>query len=234
MYQYSLDSFVTFLQVHRQAPAGKELKDRVANLTATLRMTIFTWVSRGLFERHKLIFMSQLCFNLMRRGDLGEDDVLDEAPFSSCRRHGRSGRTTLTWPLAAWQSICALSELEDYGHFNANVVEAAPRFREWFNHVTPESEKLPLDWAALDRTPFKKMLVVRCLRPDRMALTLSNYIRSVLPNGSAYADCDAASNSVVPQSINDSMPQTPIYFILSPARTPWQTWTSSRRSRSRW
>jgi dynein heavy chain len=222
MYQYSLDSFVTFFfKSIDKSPPGKEVKERVANLTATLRMTIFTWVSRGLFERHKLIFMSQLCFNLMRRGDLGEDEQLDEQLFNfllQCpRKVGEDN--PLTWlPLAAWQSICALSELEDYGHFNANVVEAAPRFREWFNHVTPESEKLPLDWAALDRTPFKKMLVVRCLRPDRMALTLSNYIRSVLPNGGAYADCDAASNSVdiLEQSINDSTPQTPIYFILSP------------------
>ena len=127
-------------------------------------MTIFTWVSRGL-ERHKLIFMSQLCFNLMRRGDLGEDDVLDEALFSFLLQAPRKvgEENPLTWlPLAAWQSICALSELEDYGHFNANVVEAAPRFREWFNHVTPESEKLPLDWAALDRTPFKKMRCGAC------------------------------------------------------------------------
>jgi dynein heavy chain len=34
-------------------------------------MTIYTWVSRGLFERHKLIFLSQLTFNLMKRGILG-------------------------------------------------------------------------------------------------------------------------------------------------------------------
>ena len=83
-----------------------------------------------------------------------------------------------------------------FGKFTSDLVEAAPRFREWYNHVTPEAEKLPLDWASLDRTPFQKMLVVRCLRPDRMTTTLMNFIRNTLPNGNAYADCDGALNAL--------------------------------------
>lgn len=41
----------------------------------------------------------------------------------------------------------------------------------------------PTEWAGLDRTPILKMLVVRCLRPDRMTVALTNFIRAVLPNG---------------------------------------------------
>ena len=52
--------------------------------------------------------------------------------------------------------------------FCSDLVEASPRFKEWYNLVTPEDEKLPLDYSQLDKTPFKKMLVTRCLRPDRM------------------------------------------------------------------
>lgn len=108
-----------------------------------------------------------------------------------------------------------------------DMVEASPRFREWYGSLAPESEKLPLgaclrmyicalcfsflhyvganprprapadqrkqsnkptripntEWAGLDRTPILKMLVVRCLRPDRMTVALTNFIRAVLPNG---------------------------------------------------
>lgn len=49
-----------------------------------------------------------------------------------------------------------------------DVAESAPRFREWFDAAAPELEKLPLDWRELDKRPFLKLLVVRCLRPDRM------------------------------------------------------------------
>jgi dynein heavy chain, axonemal len=97
-------------------------------------------------------------------------------------------------------------------------VEAAPRFREWFNHVTPESEKLPLDWSALDREPIKKMLVTRCMRPDRVATALTEFIRIVLPDGNDYADCDGALSNVaiLDNCYGDSTPTVPIYFILSP------------------
>jgi len=31
-------------------------------------MTIYQWVSRGLFERHKQIFLSSLTFRIMQKG----------------------------------------------------------------------------------------------------------------------------------------------------------------------
>ena len=36
-------------------------------------MTIFKWVNRGLFERHKLIFCSMIAFRLLQRGLLSEE-----------------------------------------------------------------------------------------------------------------------------------------------------------------
>lgn len=90
MYQYSLDSFVTFFikSISKAKPADT-VDGRVLNLRDALRMTIFTWVSRGLFERHKLIFLSQLTFNLMKRGTLGEEHVINEAHFQFLLRGPR-------------------------------------------------------------------------------------------------------------------------------------------------
>jgi dynein heavy chain len=211
MYQYSLDSFLT---------AKEDLHERVMSLRDSLRMCIFTWVSRGLFERHKLIFLAQLTFNLMKRGTIGTDDwnetqfqFLIRAPMKA------SDPNPLMWlPPNAWASTAALAELEDFGKFTSDLVEAAPRFREWFNAIAPEDEKLPLDWAGLDRHPFQKMLVVRCLRPDRMASALTNFIRNTLPDGRSYIECDSTLNSleILESCLADSTPTTPIYFILSP------------------
>ncbi|CAM9112055.1 unnamed protein product, partial [Sphacelaria rigidula] len=102
----------------------------------------------------------------------------------------------LSWlPETAWQAVASLGELEEFAKFSSDLVEAGPRFREWFNHITPETEKLPLDWAGLDRVPFQKMLVVRSLRPDRMNVALANFIRGSLPEGNSYVDCDSTLNS---------------------------------------
>jgi dynein heavy chain len=222
MYQYSLDSFVTFFfkAIERCAEAEK-LEERVHLLRASLRITIYTFVSRGLFVRHKLIFLGQLTFNLMKRGILGEDFLINEQMFQFLLRGSQKiGETNpIEWlPKASWECVQALCEIEEFQKFSSDLVEAAPRFREWFNHITPEREKLPLDWAGLDRHPFQKMLVVRALRPDRIATSLLDFIRVSLPDGSEYADCDSALSSVeiLDNSLADSTPTVPIYFILSP------------------
>ena len=221
MYQYSLDSFMTFFEKSvRTAPARDCLQDRVVSLRDSLRMSIFTWVSRGLFERHKLIFMAQLTFNLMKRGVIGSEEW-NEAQFQFLIRAPTkvTDPNPLSWlPNAAWAAASALADIEDFGRFTSDLVEASPRFREWFNAISPEDEKLPLDWAGLDRKPFQKMLVVRCLRPDRMTSALTNFIRSTLPEGNSYIECDSTLNSleILDSCLEDSTPRTPIYFILSP------------------
>merc|ERR1711968_208708 len=49
------------------------------------------------------------------------------------------------------------------------------------------------------------------------ATALTDFIRITLPDGNAYADCDGALSSVqiLDNCLADSLPATPIYFILS-------------------
>jgi dynein heavy chain len=54
MYQYSLESFVTFFfKAIEKTEAFEEEENRVYALREQIRMTIYQWVSRGLFEKHK-------------------------------------------------------------------------------------------------------------------------------------------------------------------------------------
>jgi len=55
--------------------------------------------------------------------------------------------------------------------------DAPNRFKDWYNTLAPEKEKLPLEWKKLDTMPFKKLLPIRCLRPDRITVALSNFIK---------------------------------------------------------
>lgn len=221
MYQYSLDSFIFFFKKSiSNAEQKTKLSERVESLRDSLRMTIFRWVSRGLFERHKLMFLAQITFNLMKRGVIG-DDQWNEQQFQFLTRIPSTAveETKPEWmPNSAWVAVCALSNQECFNKLPADIIEASPRFRDWFNSISPETEKLPLDWAALDRYPFRKLLVIRSLRPDRMISALTNFITQVLPNGSAYVECDSTFNSleILDQSLLDATNTTPIYFILSP------------------
>ena len=108
--------------------------------------------------------------------------------------------------------------MEEFGKLPADLQEAPTRFMEWFNHVTPETEKLPLDWARLDKEPFKKLLVLRCMRPDRLNVALQHFVVETLPQGKDFVMCDATMNStgILDNTLGDANATTPIFFILSP------------------
>jgi dynein heavy chain len=226
MYQYSLESFVTFFfKAIEKTELFEEEEQRVLALREMIRMTIYQWVSRGLFEKHKQIFLTQLTFRLMQKQILQVEYTGKEMNFLlRCPLKTDVPNPLKEWlPDLAWYSIQRLIEIDGFEQFAQHVEREAPnRFRDWYNDLTPENEKLPLDWKKLESMPFQKLLVIRCLRPDRITIALDNFIRRTLPNGSNYVDCDSTSSffQVLTSSYLDSTPTTPIFFILSPGANP--------------
>ena len=227
MYQYSLESFMTFyLKAMDKTPKYDEIDPRVFHLRENIRMTIYQWVSRGLFEKHKQIFLTQITLRLMQKGVINTPydpqmvSFLLKCPIKPLIEKP----ATLDWlPDLAWASVQKLIEIEEFQPFAQHMEKDAPtRFKEWFNDITPEKAKLPLDWKRLDNTPFQKLLVLRCLRPDRLTTAVSDWIREALPNGNQYVDIDQGSSfgDILENVLEDCTNTTPIFFILSPGTDP--------------
>ena len=70
--------------------------------------------------------------------------------------------------------------------------------------------------------PFQKLLVLRCMRPDRLTVALDNFIKRTLPQGEKYVDMDSTSSfqDILVSSLSESTTTTPIFFILSPGANP--------------
>jgi len=66
------------------------------------------------------------------------------------------------------------------------------------------------------------MLVVRCMRPDRVPIALENFMKKVLPEGESFVNCDGSLSAaqILEHAFTDSSTTTPIYFILSPGANP--------------
>jgi len=228
MYQYSLESFTTFFfkAIEKTEQFEKDEEEpRVLALREMIRMTIYQWVSRGLFEKHKQIFRCQLTFRLMQKKILTVEYSEKEMYFLlNCPTRTDIVNPLKEWlPDIAWYAMQKLIEIEGFESFAQNVEKEAPnRFKDWYNELNPEDEKLPLDWKKLEQMPFQKLLVIRVLRPDRITTALDNFVRRTLPNGDNYVDCDSTSSffQVLTSSYMDSTPTTPIYFILSPGANP--------------
>lgn len=163
-----------------------------------IRMTIYQWVSRGLFEAHKPIVRAQLTFRLMQKKIINIDYTEKEMAFLlQCPGKQDIPNPLKDWlPDLAWFAMQKLIELEGFEQFaNQCEKEAPARFKDWYNELAPEDEKLPLEWKKLDQTLFQKLLVIRVLRPDRVTTALDNFVRKTLPAGDDYVDCDATSSA---------------------------------------
>jgi len=126
-------------------------------------------------------------------------------------------------PDPSWGSVLKLTEIEGFEQIAVHIgKEASKRFEDWYNEDRPEDITLPLDYRALENEYFKKLLVIRTLRPDRMTTALTRFIRETLPNGSDFTECDNSLSSVqiLDSAYGDSLTITPIYFILSPGANP--------------
>jgi dynein heavy chain len=227
MYQYSLDSFTLFfLKSLKIAAFSQETSERVNNLQSTLRWTVFKWVVRGLFERHRIVFLTQLTISLMQQDVLpGEENGFSPEYLRTMLLgpRGVDEKSPIPWlPDAIWAAIKTLGMLEDFERLPGDIEENPSRFLEWYQHFTPEEEKLPGDWRELDKAPFKKLMLVRVLRPDRFIFAMTNFIRDIVPDGKNFVEVDSELSSVqvVESAFEDSTPLIPMYFILSPGANP--------------
>jgi dynein heavy chain len=115
-----------------------------------------------------------------------------------------------------------LIDIEEFGSFATSMEKDAPtRFKEWFNDLAPEDLNLPLDWKRLNGT-FQKLLVLRCLRPDRLTLAIDSWLKDALPNGVKYVEIDSGMSfgEILESVLNDAINTTPIFFILSAGTDP--------------
>lgn len=117
MYQYSLESFTTFFfKAIEKTEVFEDEEPRVLALREMIRMTIYQWVARGLFEKHKQIFLSQVTFRLMQKKILTVEYTEKEMQFLlTCPIKTDVPNPLREWlPDIAWFSIQKLIEIEGF------------------------------------------------------------------------------------------------------------------------
>lgn len=219
MYQYSLEAFmVVFNKALEKAEASEVVEKRVENIVDSITETLFSYVSRGLFERHKLIFSTMLCIEIMKKKnelDPTHIDFLLRAP----RIDGIERKeTVIGWcSELSWAYVQALSQIEGttpaFNLLPEDMAGSWRRWKEWTEFEKPEEKPLPLEWKNL--TPFQRLLIIRCLRPDRLTMAVTNFVRERI--GEKYVRDIPVDLEV---SYLDSGPTTPLFFILSPGVDP--------------
>lgn len=159
VYWYSMENFVRVLRRGMAEAAGTaagdeaerppggdtggaQAKARVEALVESTTAALYSYVSQGLFERHKLVAGVQLCFAVLRaRGALppAKLDFLLRAPQAGGRDVGPEWLTP-----AAWASAQALGGcVEEFNGLAQDLVASGKRWKEWAETERPEEAPLP-------------------------------------------------------------------------------------------
>lgn len=214
-YQFSLSAFITvFYRAIRNSAKSDDVAERVAILLDALTFDVYSYAARGLFERHKLIFISQLCFNILRK-----DNLLPPAEFTFLLRGtmsvSRENVLTEFIPTPSWNSVVGLAESipDVFGKLPDDIEGSAKRWKEWIQHEQPEREKLPQDWK--NKTSLQRLCIVRALRSDRLMTAMTDFVAESI--GDKYIEAIPFSFKNV---YADSSKTEPIFFILSPGVDP--------------
>lgn len=165
IYQFSLKAFtVVFKDAISKALPEDDDVARVLSLIDSITYKVFLYTSRGLFERDKLIFMSQMVIQILIQSKEIVPNELDFLLRFPCTPNIQSPVDFLS--NLAWGGILTLSSLIEFATLDKDIEGSPNRWKKYVDAEAPEQTKLPGEWK--QKSPLQRLCIIRCLRPDRM------------------------------------------------------------------
>jgi len=218
MYQTSLKQFLElFDQAIVTAERSPITNKRIAAIISNMTIRIFQYISRGLYERDKLLFVLQLCLKVdLRAGRISQQEFQTFVRGGAALDLSTVRAKPSAWiPDMAWLNVIALSGIGRFSSLPNQLGENEAAWKAWYDAEAPEQKDLPQEYAT-NLTPFQRLLLVRSLREDRTMLAANDYISSSL--GPQFVE--PVSVNLEKVLLEESKASTPIIFLLSLGSDP--------------
>ncbi|XP_030590036.1 dynein heavy chain 12, axonemal [Archocentrus centrarchus] len=216
MYQYSLNWFVNlYINSIQDSNKSKILERRLQFLIDHFTYNLYCNVCRSLFEKDKLLFSFLLCCKLLlAKGEIKHSD------FMFLLTGGVGLQNTTANPDPTWlqdksrDEICRASELPGLQGLKEAFFKNPEDFKPIYDSKDPYTVGLPAPWCE-QLNDLQKMIIVRCLRPDK-----------IVPAVRKYVTCSLGKKFVQPppfdlsKSYLDSNSTIPLVFVLSAGADP--------------
>ncbi|RVE70747.1 hypothetical protein OJAV_G00066880 [Oryzias javanicus] len=216
MYQYSLIWFVNlYINSIQDSIKSKVLKQRLEYLKDHFTYNLYCNVCRSLFEKDKLLFSFLLCCNLL----LAKKEI-EHSDLMFLLTGGVGLQNTVANPDPSWlqdkswDEICRASELPDFQGLKEAFIKNLEDFKLIYDSKEPCSIGLPAPWGD-NLTDLQKMIIFRCLRPDKMVPAVTKFVTRNL--GKKFVQPPAFD---LTKSYLDSNSTIPLVFVLSPGADP--------------
>eukprot|EP00117_Sycon_ciliatum_P001752 scpid1043/ scgid5734/ Dynein heavy chain 1, axonemal; Axonemal beta dynein heavy chain 1; Ciliary dynein heavy chain 1 len=216
MYQYSLEWFIgIFKNGIAKAEPSEDVVERIGHINEFFTFSLYSNVCRSLFEKHKLLFSFLLCARILM-----DDNRINMDEWRYLLAGGTTSPEKIPNPASEWLSERAwfeflnLTVLPTFAAFATDFPNHTDAFRAVFDSPDPHREPLPGKWNE-DLDTFQKMLVLRCLRVDKITNAMQDFVAHHL--GQRFIEPQTADLSAV---FGDSSPTIPLIFVLSTGTDP--------------
>ena len=216
MYQTSLGQFNQLyeLAIDNADKAAMPAK-RIANIIEHMTYSIYLYIQRGLFERHKLTFALMLTNKIQVSAKALSLDLVNlflkgggSLDIKSVKKKPKD------WiPDKCWLDIVALSQHSSFSDIVESINVNDKLWRQWYDKEAPEEARVPDFEDRVDA--FERMCIVKALREDRTMVAAQTYIAKAI--GERFVES-------VPLNMEttwaESTPYVPLICLLSPGADP--------------
>eukprot|EP00937_MAST-01D_sp_MAST-1D-sp2_P000239 g239.t1 len=235
MYQTSLDQFLgKFEESMDIAEKATLASRRVNNIMDTCTYLIYRYINRGLYEKDKLSFVLMCALKVFQQaGHIAPQELTSFLKGGAALDINSIRKKPHSWlPDAAWMNAVQLAE---DCHMLKGVPDSIARneaaWRRWYDHNEPETQPVPDFEAALvndiDAGPFRRLLIIRCVRDDRTILAVKGFLKAsetVEAGGVRFAAMGPRYVEPVtdtPDSVlADTAAHIPVIYLLSAGADP--------------
>ncbi len=184
MYQFSLEWYRGIFEMSiKDAKQNSASQEKIATINKCHILNVYRYTCRSLFERHKLLLAFQLAVKMKQsEGVIDSDEYLFflRGAVGMADKSIALQKPNFEWiQEAAWNNLVELDQiLPAFSNICQAIHLSTKEWKNWYSSKKPEPEEaqLPGEWETKCEDPLRKMIILRCFRPDRVIFAVKNYI----------------------------------------------------------